>query len=66
MADRRFTLAGIAVLGLIVIPVATLFTVSPIVAFLKKDDLRDFDVDSVASAEPANKAVNRSTQSRGK
>jgi hypothetical protein len=41
MGDRRFILAGFAVLGLIVIPVTLLFTVSPIMAFLKKDDTRD-------------------------
>ena len=65
MGDRRFTLVGIAVLGLIVIPVTILFTVSPIMAFLKKDNLRDFYVDSVIADEPANKAGNRSTHSPG-
>jgi hypothetical protein len=70
MGDRRFTLAGFAVLGLIVIPVTLLFTVSPIMAFLKTDDLRDSYVvsgivDSGISDEPADQAVNRSTYSRG-
>jgi len=65
MGDRRFTLVGFAVLGLIVIPVTLLFTVSPIMAFLKKDDLRDSYVVRGISDEPADQAVNRSTYSRG-
>ena len=47
MGDKRFTLTGSAVLVAIVIPVTLLFTVLPILAFLKKDDLRDFDDKSV-------------------
>ena len=65
MGDKRFTLVGFAVLGVIVIPVSTLFTVLPILAFLKKDKLRDSVDDGVRTDEPANKAVNRSTHSRG-
>jgi len=65
MGDRRFTLAGFAVLGLIVIPVTLLFTVSPIMAFLKKDALRDSYVVRGISDEPADQAVNWSTNSRG-
>jgi hypothetical protein len=65
MGDRRFALVGFAVLGLIVIPVTLLFTVSPIMAFLKKDALRDSYVVRGISDVPADQAVNRSTYSRG-
>ena len=65
MGDRRFTLVGFAVLGLIVIPVTLLFTVSPIMAFLKKDALPDSYVVRGISDVPADQAVNRSTYSRG-
>lgn len=54
MGDIRFTLVGILLLVVLVIPVTILFTVAPMLAFLKKDELRDVDVDSVISDEPAN------------
>ena len=62
MGDKRFTLVGLTILGLIVIPATFIFTVAPILAFLKKDELRDFDGNNV-SDNPANQGGNLSDHS---
>ncbi|MBL6724945.1 MAG: hypothetical protein ISQ09_07640 [Rubripirellula sp.] len=62
MGDKRFTLVGLTILGLIVIPATFIFTVAPILAFLKKDELRDFDGNNV-SDNPANQERNLSDHS---
>ena len=41
MGDRRFTLVGLAVLTVIVIPMTIFFTVAPVIAFFKKDEIRE-------------------------